>query len=177
MKNLFILLGLIVLFGACKKDEQLPELPIVEEPAKPRYSFKDQVVQGEFEGEPWKLISATAFYAHLGVDFDSSEFAYKVDLLSEQDSGNCTFYQPTKKYVSCKIPLKVGLYELLVPFGEVRLQGATFNNISKNGASANAGAINVLEIDTIKKVLIFDIDARCNEAYFINGRCTIPICN
>jgi len=35
----------------------------------------------------------------------------------------------------------------------------------------------VLEIDTIKKVLIFDIDARCNEAYFINGRCTIPICN
>lgn len=175
MKLLIPLVVVLFLFS-CKKEEV--ELPLIPEPEEePAYEFIDQDLQGEFEGEAWKFISGSAFYAHVGVALDSSEFAYRTTLLYEMDHGNCTSYTPTKKHLICYIPLEEGLYELERDFGEEKLQQVLFSNITKNGAEANLGAINVIKVDTLKKELIFQLDARYVDSYFVNGNCTIPICN
>lgn len=173
MKKALLLFTLVlVVIASCKKD--------VDEntdttPSAPTYEFKNQVLQGQIEGEPW-VFGSGKFKLDT---FFVKEGEFKVDLYPISDSNICDyFFNPDTDRVFFTVPLVIGINELNLDFSGTTnnetitlLENATFTNVV-----CNKGAYEVLRVDTAGGTMELKIDARYDDHNFINGNCTVSYC-
>ncbi len=174
--RIVLVCAVFFVLAACRKDEPEPEVieTIAENPA-PTFEFKNQELQGEIEGKVWRFVSGSARNHAFG---DSSEFS--INLYAETDSNICRF-SPTEDRVLFSIPKEEEVFELSLSFtGEEESYTVTLFDVeATNNLIASQGAVQVIRIDssTSTKSIVLDLDVRYNADNFVNGRCTIPICD
>ncbi|MGB0404506.1 MAG: hypothetical protein ACPGEG_10450 [Salibacteraceae bacterium] len=171
MKKALLLFSLaLVVFASCKKDDDSEDST-----SEPKYEFKNQVLQGQIEGEPWVFASGK-----FKLDtFFVSEGEYKVELYPITDSNMCDyFFNADTDRVILTVPLVIGINELNIDLSGntdsetiTLLDNETFTNVI-----SHIGAYEVVRIDTAAGEMELKIDAQYDDQNFINGNCTISYC-
>ena len=158
----FLILTLVTsLLFSCSKDEEGTERS---------YKFKDQLMQGEIEGEAWTFISGIAEIGAWEEDQLSLNFYAEAsdDPCNEWLQGNQVFGN---------VPNAVGLYKFKLDLGGDDNQTITlFHQESFMNTIVSTGAIEITLIDLESKVVEGRIDAYGDKNNFVNGNFTLTLC-
>lgn len=164
MKKRFVYLTLLfiavsVLFS-CSKDDDTER----------GYKFKDQIMQGEIEGDNWVFASGTAEIDYWDEDQLSLMF------YAEASDDPCNEFLSGNK-VMCTIPNAVGLYKLNFNFSGDNIQTVTlFHEASVMNTVASEGAIEIMLIDLQNGIIEGRIDAYGDKNDFVNGNFSLSYC-
>jgi hypothetical protein len=128
-------------------------------------SFKDQPLQGKYDGQDWSLKSAKVSKNPL----DTSVFV--VELTDQSLTDPCGLTTGGKT-ITTTCPQKVGKHE----FGMLKLRFANFTSSGSN-LMATDGAIEILNIDKDKKEVKGRMMAKYDDKNTVNGNFSAKICD
>lgn len=156
-KNIFPVLTLcLVILTSCGDDD-----------SGPAYSFDDQDLQGEIQGQDWVYLDGEAEESFF---FDDQ---MSIELIQEEIEQACGLFYSLESSVFFSVPYEEGLFEL-------NLSGTTSQTVTLYvpdetlNIIATGGAVEILSISETE--ISGRIDARYDEDNFINGNFTIPFC-
>lgn len=149
----------LVLLLACGDDED----------PKSSYSFKDQDVSGEIEGDSWTYADGYVEES----EFDGEE-VLDITLTLEQDGSVCDIFTEGDR-VFFFVPKAVGVYKLSFDLNSFDGQTVTlFDEEETLNTIATEGAIEILSISETE--VTGRIDARSDGNNHVNGNFTVSFC-
>lgn len=158
--SLLLIFSLAILFS-CKDEEE-----------KPTHTFKNQNLSGKIGNISWTFNDG---YADVyGIDEQSQ---VSVDLFMEAEEGEGCSALAKGNEVLFTLPNKVGLYLLKFELNDFE-NSVVVNLFEEEGYVNNLATTGALEITAISDTQVSGrIDARIDDASFVNGNFTVDICN
>lgn len=136
------------------------------------YNFIDQDLAGEISGTSWIYRTGNAFY----IQNDSSQQMLDIGIYEKVSLFPCS-YAFSGNDVLFIIPNKVGLYELNLDFeNSENNQTLTLSSVEQENLLVTEGAIEIIFIDTIQKIVRGRIAAKYDNNNFVNGIFEVAIC-
>jgi hypothetical protein len=171
MKNriyyLIIFLAATSILVSCEKDDDNDDNNIID----PAYTFLDQVLQGEIEGEAWMLKAGSA-----NESWSDSTSLY-VEMFAMESDNPCSDFDLDGNRVIFHVPFAPGLYELILDWTEDSQTITLFHDESGMNTVATKGAVEIISIDEVNGVMEGRIAAEADVGNFVNGNFTINFCN
>jgi hypothetical protein len=167
MKRLSLLLTLaaIVFISSCSESED-PEAA---------YDFKEQVAQGQIEGDAWTFSAGKAFLT----EDQEGNIIYSVNMYSDQETAGtsdvCRLFGADFDEIFFSIPTEVGVYELSFDLNSSSSRTATlFDRENTLNVIVSDGAIEIIAVTETQVTGRMDIKSGSDN--FINGNFTLDIC-
>lgn len=155
-----------VIAVSCAKDDEEDD-PV----NKPDYSFIDQNLQGEIEGEAWELLAGSAINS-----FGDTTTLY-VEMFAMASDNPCADFNLDGNRVIFHIPKAEGLYELSFDWSENSQTITLYHDATGVNAVASEGAIEITLIDEVNGLYEGRVVAEAGAGNSINGNFRIPFCN
>jgi len=152
--------SLTALVASCSDDDE----------KGPSYSFKNQDLQGEIEGDNWTYADGYVETTTLeGVE------SLSVNLMLTQADGACETFSVEGDQVFFTVPNEVGVYKLKFDLSTFSGQTVTlFDTETVLNTIATEGAIEILTITDTE--VTGRVDARYDKTNYVNGNFTVSFC-
>lgn len=135
------------------------------------YSFIDQDLQGEFDGEAWHYSTGKVEVSY----FDSTELDFEITSVTSNDPCSDNFL--SQDVILFSIPDSVGLYELSLDFTGNSQTVTLYDSGTEMNNIATSGALEITKIDKVNGIVEGRMDATADSKNFVNGNFSITFCN
>ncbi|MFW5759757.1 MAG: hypothetical protein ACOCXH_02115 [Cyclobacteriaceae bacterium] len=165
MKKLSFLLSLVIaitFLSACSSEDGDPSAT---------YDFKEQIAQGQIEGEAWTFEAGKAL---LTEDQDGNPI-YSIKMYSNNETITevCSFFGAEFDEVFFSLPTEIGVYKLSFSSSNSRTV-TLFDRENIMNVIASDGAVEIIAISETQ--ITGRADIRSGNDNFINGNFTLEIC-
>jgi len=184
MKVRFFVISLWgLLFFSCEEEGESNDTSSEFYPTVNSYNFLEQEAKGIFAGDTFTLVSGQMFgkvYPDTLEDgsimsLSTSQYYYHLYANTLSSSDSCNKEYNVNKII-IQLPSGEGLYELDDPSSQWPSSKVTFYTSSSSDADkiTNFGAV---QIDSFSLDSVYGkIDAKFNDANYINGSFVLPLC-